>query len=144
MRRLPQRPRTDEHPPRVTVLIVEDHDDSREIIRRMAAWCGATVETVTNGRDALRFLARRTPDLILLDLHLPGGTDGYDVMKHVRANPRLRHIPTVALTALCSPADYDRTWIAGFDLHLAKPIDLDLLAGILEDLIGLRSTQRRG
>jgi two-component system, sensor histidine kinase len=125
------------------VLIVEDHADSCAIMRQMAAWCGATVETFTNGLDALKFLARRTPDLILLDLQLPGGIDGYGVMKHVRASPRLRQARTVAITALCSPADYDRTWNAGFDVHLAKPIDLDTLAGILDDLMGLRSTQRR-
>jgi two-component system, sensor histidine kinase len=118
------------------VLIVEDDPDSREILRRMVAWFGATVHAVEHGRAALKFLARQTPDLILLDLRMPR-VDGYTVMKHVRANPRLHLTRTVAVTALCTEADYQRSWDAGFDVHLAKPVDIDTLAGIVEGLVGM-------
>jgi CheY-like chemotaxis protein len=136
MGRDPQRHRSDtRRQRRPTVLIVEDDPDSREILRQMVTWFGATAHAVAHGRAALKFLARQTPDLILLDLRM-AGIDGYGVMKYVKANPRLRGVPTVAVTASCTTADYEQTWKAGFDVHLAKPIDIDALAGIVEGLVG--------
>src|SRR5262249_55196768 len=124
------------HPrPRPKVLIVEDDPDSREILRQMVVWFGATAHPVEHGRAALKFLARHTPDLILLDLQM-AGIDGYGVMKRVKADPRLRRIPTVVVTALCSPDEYRRTREAGFDVHLAKPVDIDVLAGIVDGFVG--------
>jgi CheY-like chemotaxis protein len=121
----------------VLVLVVEDDPDSREILRQMVEWFGATVHAVEHGRAALKYLARRTPDLILLDLRMPRA-DGFRVMREVKTNPRLQRTRTVAVTALCTPADYQRSWDAGFDVHLAKPVDIDTLAGIVEGLVGVR------
>jgi CheY-like chemotaxis protein len=124
----------------LTVLVVDDDPDSREIRRQFATWLGATVHLAANGREALKVLARYTPDLVFLDLRMPH-VDGYGVMRNVRANPRLQHCRTVAVTALCSATDYQRTWDAGFEAHLAKPVDLDTVAGIVTG--SLPAAQRR-
>jgi two-component system CheB/CheR fusion protein len=135
MGRNTHRHRSDGHRRRVSVLVVEDDSDSREILRRLVAWLGATVHVAENGRKALKFLARQTPDLIFLDLRMPG-VDGFAVMKQVKANPRLDRVRTVAVTASCTEADYLRTRTAGFDVHLAKPVDIDTVARIVEEVIG--------
>jgi CheY-like chemotaxis protein len=126
----------------VSVLIVDDDPDCREVLRQMVEWFGARVHTTRDGRAALAWLARATPDLLLLDLRMPG-MDGFRVLERLRADPRLRKLRAIAVTARGSDADIMRTWAAGFDGHLVKPIDMETLAAALNRAFWALSGQLR-
>jgi CheY-like chemotaxis protein len=120
------------------VLVVEDHADTRELLRRMLEPLGARVLLAEDGPGALRVLAVERPHIILLDLMLPG-MDGLTLAHHVHLDPRLASIPILAVTALASMADYIQTWSRGFAGHLTKPVDqADLAASIRRAIRGGR------
>ena len=115
----------------IRILIVEDHDDSRELLRQIVVSFGATVRVAADGHEALAIAAAWTPDLILTDLRMPG-MDGFTLLSRLRDDPRLCGSRVVAISALATGADTKRAWLAGFDGHVAKPIDYDLVAEIIE------------
>jgi len=122
----------------VRVLVVDDDRDSRQVLRQMVTWFGATVHAAKDGASALAWLTIHTPHLLLLDLRMPG-MDGVDLSETVRARPRLRKVRAIAVTALASEADMMRTWEAGFDGYLVKPIDFPALAATLRRAIWAQS-----
>ena len=115
----------------IVVLIVEDHDDSREMLRQMVRSFGAGVLTARDGREALSLTSKVVPDLVLLDLRMPG-MDGYEFMQYLRERKSLARIPVIAVTALGARDDIMKTWAAGFNGHLVKPITLDIIEAQLE------------
>jgi CheY-like chemotaxis protein len=115
----------------VTVLIVEDHPDSRDMLRQVVESFGASVAVAPDGRQALRVVAWMRPDLILCDLRMPV-TDGFGFIDRLRHDPNLSRTAVLAVTALGSDADVRRTWEAGFDGHLVKPVDYGMIAAQLE------------
>lgn len=115
----------------VTVLIIEDHADSREMLGQIVASFGANVVVAEDGREALRTVGWVKPSLILCDLRMPG-LDGFAFVETLRHHPALRRTPVIAVTALGSNADVMRTFEAGFNGHLTKPIDFDTIALALE------------
>jgi CheY-like chemotaxis protein len=125
-----------------TVLVVDDHEDSRNVLRQMVEWFGARVHTARNGHGALAWLDKQTPDLLLLDLRMPG-MDGFTVFQRLRADPRFSKLRAIAVTALGSDDDVMRTWEAGFDGHLVKPIDFETLALALNRAFWAHSGQVR-
>jgi CheY-like chemotaxis protein len=114
-----------------SVLVVEDDEDSREVLRLIVESCGATVRLAVDGAEALARVGEARPDLVLCDLRMPG-VDGFTFLERLRADPRSRHVRVVAVTALDSDEDVARTWAAGFDGHVVKPIDLELMTTLLE------------
>jgi CheY-like chemotaxis protein len=129
------------------LLVVEDHADSRAILRQLLCALGATVDEAGDGREALALLAapRRRPHLILCDLRMPR-MDGFALAERLREDLRWRRVPMVAVTALTTPGDHDRTREAGFSAHIAKPINLDLLVSTIRRLLpppGKRPARRR-
>jgi CheY-like chemotaxis protein len=90
------------------------------------------VDVAHNGADALLRLREAKPDLILMDIQMPG-MDGLEVMQQVRKDDGLQHIPIVALTALAMPGDRDRCLAAGADEYLSKPISLQRLIYLIEN-----------
>jgi DNA-binding response OmpR family regulator len=92
--------------------------------------------------EALAWLDTHTPDLLLLDLRMPG-LDGVTVLKCLRAQDRFRKLRAIAVTALGSDADVMRTWEAGFDGHLVKPVDLETLAAALNRAFWAHSEEVR-
>ena len=114
----------------LTLLVVEDHRDSRELLRQMLTARGARVLLAEHGRDALALLGWEHPDAILLDLLMPV-MDGFTFAEHVQAEPRWAGIPIIALTALGGDLDYQRTWAAGFAAHVTKPIDHAVLVSVI-------------
>jgi CheY-like chemotaxis protein len=129
------------------LLVVEDHADSRAILRQFLSALGATVDEAGDGREALAVLAapRRRPHLILCDLRMPR-MDGFALAERLRRDLRWRRVPLVAVTALTAPGDYDRTLEAGFSAHIDKPINLDLLVSTIRRLLpppGKRPARRR-
>lgn len=103
-----------------TVAIVEDNADNRLLLQALLGDRYDLVE-FENGPDALAGFARATPDLILLDISLPG-MDGTEVLKRLRADDRLRHLPVIALTAHAMAGDREKFLAAGFDDYVTKPI----------------------
>jgi PAS domain S-box-containing protein len=114
------------------VLVVEDHDDARELITRVLEGAGARVTAASTTRQALERAADGRPDLLVADLGLPG-EDGYVLLEKMRA--RWPGLPAIALTAYARASDRERTLRAGFNRHVIKPVDpVDLvqtIAGLL-------------
>jgi PAS domain S-box-containing protein len=102
------------------VLVVEDHDDARELIARILQGAGARVVAASTTGQAVEHAAAERPDLLLADLGLPG-EDGYVLLKKARA--LYPGLPAVALTAYARASDRERTRGAGFDRHVIKPVD---------------------
>lgn len=108
----------------VHVLVVEDDDDARDLVRTILTYCGALVTAVPSAHEALRTLARVVPDVLLSDIAMPG-QDGYWLIRALRALPAERGgaIPAIAITAHGTTHGPDRTLAAGFQAHLRKPVD---------------------
>ena len=105
------------------VLIVEDNDKNMKLARDVLQAKGyATIEAVT-GEDGVRLARERNPDLVLMDIRLPG-ISGIEALAALRADPKTSSIPVVALTASVTPTDRTHITQAGFDAFLAKPMFL--------------------
>ena len=103
-----------------TLAVVEDNADNRLLLR---AILGDTYKLVEyeNGPDALAGLARSRPDLVLLDISLPG-MDGNEILRRIRADAALTSLPVIALTAHAMSGDREKFLAAGFDDYVTKPI----------------------
>jgi CheY-like chemotaxis protein len=115
------------------VLIVEDNRDSAESLKMLLELLGHQVSVVHDGLAALESAGRAIPDVMLVDIGLPG-IDGYEVARRARKDPRLRDVALVALTGYGSAEDKRAAVDAGFDHHLVKPIDPDALEGLVSRL----------
>lgn len=102
-----------------TVLIAEDHADTRYVLERMLRHAGYDVVAVPTGAEALRLIALRLPAVAVLDCDMPG-VGGHDVLRAVRADPRTRGLPVVMFTADDSPACRAEAERLGVDAFLVK------------------------
>ncbi|HEY3065333.1 MAG TPA: PAS domain-containing protein [Methylomirabilota bacterium] len=122
----------------VRVLVVDDEADARELVTAVLERCGAIVEPAASAAEAEAALERSTPDVVVSDVGLPG-EDGYALVRKLRSLDGERAgIPAVALTAYAHPADRTRALLAGFQMHLAKPIEPEELAAVVANLARLR------
>jgi CheY-like chemotaxis protein len=108
----------------VRVLIVDDDADAMELVSRVLKNCDAIVTTAASGAAGLEFLFAGHADVVLADIGMPE-MDGYQFVRQLRRFTRteVRAIPVVALTALARSEDRREAMLAGFDLHLAKPVE---------------------
>ena len=102
------------------IAVVEDNPDNRLLLRALLDERYEITE-YENGADALAGFRTAVPDLVLLDISLPG-MDGVEILRHLRADERLRGLPVIALTAHAMRGDREKYLAAGFDEHIAKPI----------------------
>ncbi len=109
------------------VLFVEDNEDARETTASLLRALGDEVATAVNGDVALRDAQERPPDVVVTDLSMPEMT-GYELAIEIRRSPLLREIPVIALSGYGDDKDRLATAAAGFDAHLVKPIDPEVLA----------------
>jgi len=109
------------------ILIVDDNTDSAGSMAMLQTRRGHVTRTAFTGPDALTAAAEFLPDVVLLDIGLPG-MDGYEVARHLRAMPALAGVFLIAMTGYASPEDLLAAKQAGFDEHLVKPVDLDTLS----------------
>jgi CheY-like chemotaxis protein/two-component sensor histidine kinase len=116
--------------PRASVLIVDDNHDGADSLRLLLRSLGLEVRVAYGGAEALALLQSFVPELVLLDIGMPG-MDGYEVARRIRADQRLREVVLVALTGWGQEQDRARARTAGFDHHLIKPADLETLQGLL-------------
>ena len=124
------------HPGRV--LVVEDNPDGLSTLLELIGADGHEVRGSTDGPAALEIAAQWTPTVVLLDLGLPQ-MDGYEVAKRMRGDLALQDTHIAALTGWGTQRDREQTAAAGFDAHLAKPVDPDHLLGLLHKWIAMRS-----
>jgi two-component system, cell cycle response regulator DivK len=118
------------------ILIVDDYPDAVDIWAFYLRAMGYHVSTAADGAEAIAQAELLAPDLIVLDLELPR-VSGFDVAKHLRANPDTHFIPLIAATGYSHPTQLDRARSAGFDRIVIKPCDPDLLVDEIERLLWL-------
>ena len=102
------------------ILIVEDHEDARRILRDMLETTDYELVEAENGEQALAAVARHRPDLILIDIQLPI-LDGYEATRRIKADPALRSIPIIAVTSYALSGDEAKARAAGCDDFIPKP-----------------------
>ncbi|HWS53199.1 MAG TPA: response regulator [Pyrinomonadaceae bacterium] len=118
-----------------TVLVADDSDDTRRVVRWMLEQKGYAVIEAADGRQAVAAAVRHRPDLILMDLMMPV-LDGFDAVRQVREHEGLRGVPVIAMTARDMAASRDRAEDFGFDQYLSKPLDFLRLNVVIERLLG--------
>jgi CheY-like chemotaxis protein len=106
----------------LSILVVDDDADARDLISTALRHAGAQVMPAASARDALELLQTSTPDIVVSDIAMPNGT-GYDLVRQIRATARLSRIPAIALTAYGRLEDRERALSAGFNFHIAKPVE---------------------
>jgi signal transduction histidine kinase len=116
------------------VLVVDDNADSAESLALLLQMEGHDVRMAYDGPSALAIAREHRPELVLLDIGLPAGMDGYEVAQRMRPEPGLKRAVIVAVTGFGQEADRRRAADAGFDAHLVKPVDMQQLWRLLATL----------
>jgi CheY-like chemotaxis protein len=117
------------------VLVVDDDPDSRQLLKRLLEDCGAQVTMTGSVLEALSSIDRDRFDVIVSDIGMPH-RDGYDFIRELRSRPSDRGgaTPAIALTAFARSEDRTRAMLAGFDLHVSKPVELKELCAVVSRL----------
>lgn len=116
------------------ILVIEDQEDNRQIVRDLMTASGYELIEATTGEEGLEAAARERPDLILMDIQLPG-IDGYEVTRRVKADPQLRQIPIIAVTSYALSGDDKKAFAAGCDAYVTKPYSPRLLLAKIEEYL---------
>ena len=112
------------------ILVVEDQEDTRRILRDLLGSAGYELTEAENGEEALAALAKQQPDLILMDIQLPI-MDGYEATRRIRTNPDLKSVPIIAVTSHALAGDEEKALTAGCNGYVSKPYSpRDLLAKV--------------
>lgn len=114
-----------------TVLIVDDNTDAAELLAMLLSTYGHVVHAAEDAESALRVAGELVPDVILLDIGLPGA-DGYSVARSLRQDGRFSDTILIALTGYGTAGDKERSFDAGFDHHVVKPAEVDELLTFIE------------
>jgi CheY-like chemotaxis protein len=117
-----------------SILVVDDNPDNLKLILVILAASGYDLTTASDAHEALSFLEHRAPDLILLDLQLPG-MDGLELTRRLRARDDTRAIPIVAVTAYAMKGDETKARDAGCNDYIVKPIDKRLLRAMVKSYL---------
>lgn len=106
----------------LSLLVVDDDQDARDLISTTLRYAGARVTAAPSATEALQILQKNAPDLVVSDIAMPDGT-GYDLVKQMRTMPHTSKTPAIALTAYGRVEDRERALAAGFNYHIAKPVE---------------------
>jgi CheY-like chemotaxis protein len=120
------------------ILCVEDSDDSLFMLHRRLTRAGFDVKVATNGKEAVDWAKTLLPDLIVMDLNLPG-LNGWEATRHLKSQPETKHIPIIVLTAHTEEKSRDRAIAAGCDAYETKPIDFGGLVAKISSLLNSRA-----
>jgi len=116
------------------ILVVEDHEDNRRILRILLTNAGYELLEAITGEDGVTMAETEQPDLILMDIQLPG-LDGYEATRRIKANPTLRETPIIVVTSYALSGDDVKAFEAGCDAYVTKPFNpRQLLAKVREYL----------
>ena len=102
------------------ILVVEDQEDNRQILRDLLGNAGYELTEAENGEDAITAVAKKRPDLILMDIQLPI-MDGYEATRRIRSNPDMNSVPIIAVTSYALAGDEEKALEAGCDGYISKP-----------------------
>ena len=117
------------------ILVVEDNPLNLKLVRDVLSFAGYDVVEAQSGEEGLRVAQQDPPDLVLMDLQLPG-IDGTETLRRLRQGPLGPDVPVVAVTALAMAEDKERASRAGFDGYVEKPISVRALPGQIEAFLG--------
>jgi CheY-like chemotaxis protein len=115
------------------ILVVDDNEDAAHTLADLLSRLGHTLRVAHDGPSAIRLLDEFTPEVALIDIGLPV-MDGYELAAYLRKHPALGNLKLVAVTGYGQAVDRALTRAAGFDAHLVKPVDLDVLEPIVREL----------
>ena len=115
------------------ILIIEDSQDTAETTKLLLKLSGHDVQTAATGVEGLAAAREFCPHVVLCDIAMPG-MSGYDVARALRQEPSLGTIYLIAVTGYGRVEDQQQALAAGFDLHLTKPVDIDVLRRVLESI----------
>ncbi len=119
------------------ILIVEDNEKNRKLLRDVLTFKGYEIIEAETGEEGIRLAQERRPSLVLMDIRLPG-IDGIEALGRLRAEPRTRAIPVMAMTASVMTADRQKITDAGFDAYQSKPIKVKDFVAAVEQLLERR------
>jgi two-component system, cell cycle response regulator DivK len=105
------------------ILVVEDNERNLKLLRDVLEYAGYDVRVARTGEDGVTLAIKEPPDLVLMDLQLPG-IDGMEALRQLRASPRTADVPVVAVTAQAMKQDRERALDAGFNGYVEKPISV--------------------
>jgi CheY-like chemotaxis protein len=120
------------------VLVVDDNRAARELIRAILKRVRCDIIEASHGQQALDLIQQQRPDLVLLDIDMPG-LDGLMVVKRIRENASLAGLPVVAVTAFAMEGDREKAMAAGFTTYLTKPVRAAILRQQVQQLLGARA-----
>jgi two-component system cell cycle response regulator DivK len=118
------------------ILVVEDNPKNLKLVRDVLRFSGYEVIEATSGEDGVRLAASEHPDLILMDLQLPG-IDGAEALRRIRAGERTHAVPVVAVTAFAMDHDRQKAFDSGFSGYVEKPISVRRLPQQVRDFLRL-------
>ena len=119
------------------ILVVEDNEFNRDMLSRRLQRRGYEIVSACDGEQAIRVAPAHMPDLILMDINLPG-MDGWEATRRLRANERTASIPIIALTAHAMTGDREKTIGVGCDEYETKPVNFEGLLSKMKDLLAGR------
>ena len=117
------------------ILVVEDNEMNMQLFEYLLEESGFEIVKATTGEEALKLATESKPDLILMDIHLPG-MDGLSVVRELKANGDMDNVPILALTAHAMRGDKDRFLQAGCDGYISKPIDVKTFIPSIQQFLG--------
>jgi len=117
------------------ILVVEDQEDNRRIVRDLLTHHGYEIQEATTGEAAIQAAAVWSPDLILMDIQLPG-MNGYEVTRRVRALPECAAVPIIAVTSYALSGDERKAIDAGCTAYVTKPYSPRALLAKIEEILG--------
>jgi PAS domain S-box-containing protein len=123
------------------VLVVDDSEDTTEMVQHLLQIAGANVQVATSGFEGLRIAKEKEFDVVLSDISMPG-MDGFEFLGKLRQLPGREQVPAVALTGFGRPEDVQRAKREGFFAHLTKPFDIETLATLLQKLPRKKPAER--
>jgi two-component system cell cycle response regulator DivK len=116
------------------ILVIEDQEDNRKIVRDLVTASGYELMEASTGEEGLEVAVRERPDLILMDIQLPG-IDGYEVTRRIKADPNLCKIPIIAVTSYALSGDDKKAFSAGCDGYVTKPYSPRLLLAKMREYL---------
>ena len=122
------------------ILVIEDDDASRQLLTYLLEAAGHEVLAAENGAVGLAMALAESPDIVLCDLQMPM-MNGYEVASNLRASPRWRVVPLVAVTAFSMPGEREKALEVGFNEHLSKPITPENFVQQIEAFLGATVTK---
>ena len=116
------------------VLVIEDHEDNRRIVRDLITASGYDLLEASTGEEGIELATKEKPDIILMDIQLPG-MDGYEVTRRIKSDTSLKDIPIIAVTSYALSGDDQKAFAAGCDGYVTKPFSPRLLLAKIREFL---------